>query len=91
MANAAVTAEAISKSVQLCQRSIQSLSSASQKLQQKYAAAGSGWKDSKYAQLGNIITECQNALKQPIEQLNGSIASLQDLSAAVSEYESTNL
>jgi len=87
MANAAVTSEAIGKASKLCQQSIQSLNKASQNLQQKYAAAGSGWKDNKYAQLGSIISECRSALGQPIEQLNGCIASLQDLGIAVSEYE----
>lgn len=87
MANAAVTGEALGKAIKLCQQSIQALSKASQGLQQKYTAAGSGWKDSKYAQLGGIISECRSALGQPIEQLNGSIATLQELGSAVTEYE----
>ena len=87
MANAAVTGEALGKASKLCQQSIQSLSKASQNLQQKYAAAGSGWKDSKYSQLGGIISECRSALGQPVEQLNDCIATLQDLMSHVSEYE----
>jgi len=87
MASAAVTTEAINKAVSLCQQSVQSLGKTSQNLQQKYTAAGSGWKDSKYTQLGSIIAECKSALGQPIEQLNGCIGSLQDLGTAVGEYE----
>ena len=90
MANAAVTGEALSKAVSLCQKSIESLNKASENLQKKYAAAGSGWKDSKYAQLGGIISECRNALGQPIGQLNGCIGSLQTLGSAVGEYEDVN-
>ena len=87
MATAAVTREAISKAVGLCQQSIESLNKASQGLQQKYQAAGQGWKDSKYAQLGGIVTECRSALGKPVDQLQSCIASLQDLASAVSEYE----
>lgn len=90
MANAAVTNEALGKASKLCQQSIQSLSKASQNLQQKYDAAGSGWKDSKYAQLGGIIAECRSALGQPVEQLNDCIATLQGLMSHVADYEETN-
>ena len=87
MASAAVSAQALGNSSKLCQKSIQSLSKASQNLQQKYVAAGSGWKDSKYAQLGGIIAECRSALGQPVSQLNECVATLQQLMSRVSEYE----
>lgn len=87
MANAAVTGDAISKSISLCQKAIESVNKASQKLQQKYTSAGSGWKDSKYAQLGGVVTECRGALEEPVGQLQDCIATLQDLMSAVGEYE----
>ena len=91
MARAAVTAQALSNSSRLCQRSIQSLSKASQTLQQRYAAAGADWDDSKYAQLGVIIAECRSALGRPVSQLNDCVTTLQQLMSRVSEYEEVNL
>lgn len=90
MANAAVTSQALSNASKLCQQSIQALEKASQGLQQKYAAAGSGWKDGKYAQLGQVIAECRNALGQPVSQLSDSISTIQQLLARVQEFEEVN-
>jgi hypothetical protein len=91
MAGAAVTQEAVDKAVNLCNRSIQSLGSASEKLKQKYEMAGSQWKDSKYQQLGQIISECRAALGKPVDQLNACITTLGKLRNEIINYESTNV
>jgi len=90
MATGAVTSEALGKSIGLCQQAIESLSRASQKLQDRYTAAGAGWKDSKYAQLGGVVSDCRTALGEPVDQLNSCINTLQELLGRVGDYESVS-
>lgn len=85
MAN--VDSAAIQKAMQLCQQSITELQQASKGVESKYAQAGSGWKDSKYQQLGGIIGECVSALRAPISQLGECMNVLSQLAAAIGEYE----
>jgi hypothetical protein len=91
MAGAAVTQEAVDKASSLCNQSIQSLESASEKLRQKYEMAGAQWKDNKYQQLGQIIHECREALGKPVDQLKSCITTLGKLRNEIVAYDSTNV
>ena len=85
MAN--VDSGAVQRAMKLCQQSISELEQASKGVESKYQQAGSGWRDSKYQQLGGIIGECVSALRAPIGQLSECINVLSQIAAAISEYE----
>ncbi len=77
--------------IKVCDVCVSSLTQASSSLNSGYQAAGSGWQDSKYRELGQIVNECCQALTKPITELNSCRASLERLLAAVQEYEATSL
>ena len=93
MANGvSVTSEAVSGGIACCTISMQELGNSARVLNQKYQAAGAGgWADSKYRDLGTIVSECCNALNKPISDLNNCKSKLQDLLKAVREYEATRV
>ena len=64
-----VDSGAIQQAMKLCRESIDKLEQASRSVKNKYEHAGSGWKDSKYSELGGIIGECVQALQEPTGQL----------------------
>ena len=81
---------AVEGGIGCCKTSIHELQGASSGLQRSYQQAGSGgWKDQKYAALGGIVEECCSALTKPISELEECIGKLEQLLAAVREYEST--
>ena len=83
---------AINSGINCCKLSIHELEAASSSLKRSYQQAGAGgWKDQKYAALGGIVEECCSALTKPIGELQECMTKLQDLFAAVREYESTSL
>ncbi len=87
-----VESAAIQGGIRCCKTSIHELESASKRLKKSYQQAGSsGWKDQKYAALGGIVEECCSALTKPINELQNCIGKLENLLAAVREYESTSL
>lgn len=87
-----VESVAIQGGIGCCKTSIHELEAASSSLQRSYQQAGSGgWKDQKYAALGGIVEECCRALTKPVNELQECMGKLQDLLAAVQEYESTSL
>lgn len=89
MANSGVSVSqaAVETAMKSCTNVAQELRNAIQNLKSKYNQAGSSWKDSKYKELGDIISSCCSALAQPIEQLGDCYKSLQRLSKVISEYE----
>lgn len=91
MANVSVESAAVSGAITLCQQSITQFSKASTDLSRKYQSAGSSWKDSKYQQLGGIVSECTTALSKPIKQLEECVKKLTALQKAISEYEQTSI
>lgn len=87
-----VERNAVQGGIGCCTVSIHELQAASKSLQRSYQQAGSGgWRDQKYAALGGIVEECCNALNSPITELEGCKAKLNDLLAAIDEYEQTSL
>ena len=78
-----VESAAIQGGIGCCKTSIHELEAASSSLQR--------WKDQKYAALGGIVEECCSALTKPVSELQECMGKLQDLLAAVQEYESTSL
>ena len=86
-----VERSAVGNAIKICNQAIQGFQKASGDLQKKYQTAGSNWKDSKYAQLGGIVSDCNQALTKPISQLEECIRSLQELDKAIAAYESTSV
>lgn len=87
-----VESAAVQGGIGCCQTSMHELEAASNSLKRSYQQAGSGgWKDQKYAALGGIVEECCSALTKPIGELQECMGKLQDLLAAIRDYESTNL
>lgn len=75
-----------------CQTAMRELESASRDLQRRYQQAGaSGWRDQKYAALGQLVDECCGALDKPLAELQDCMEKLNDLLRAITEYEQINL
>ena len=84
--------DVVKSGIACCRTAIHELEAAYGGLKQSYTKAGSGgWKDQKYAALGGIVEECCSALTKPIGELQDCVGKLQELLAAIEEYESTNL
>ena len=79
MAGVDVTRSAVQKAMSSCVAAATELQKASRNLNQQYAAAGSGWKDSKYKELGSVVAECNAAMKDPIAQLGDCHKTLSEL------------
>ncbi len=87
-----VESDAIKCGIACCQTSIHELESASRGLYRSYEQANSeGWNDQKYAALGGIVEKCCSALTEPISELRDCMGKLDDLLAAVGDYEKVNL
>ena len=88
-ANVQLTAlKAAKGGVSICEHE---LKEAIRSLKQKYQDAGAGWRDAQYQKLGGIISECCDALNQPISELNKCQESLETLIGAVNDYDNTDL
>ena len=87
MAGVDVTRGAVQKAMSSCVTVSNELQTASRKLTEQYNSAGSGWKDAKYRELGEIISECNAAIKSPVSQLADCYKSLKELDAIIAEYE----
>ena len=87
-----VESAAVQGGIGCCKTAIHELKSSAKSLQRGYQQAGSsGWKDQKYAALGSIVDECCSALNRPVRELQECLVKLQDLLAAISDYEQVNL
>ena len=91
MAGVSVEAAAVAGAISLCQQTIQEFNKASSSLSRKYQAAGTTWKDSKYQQLGGIVSECTKALDNPVKELEMCIQKLTALQKAIAAYEQTTV
>lgn len=91
MAGVSVEQSAVAGAISLCNQSIESFKKTGSNLVRSYQQAGGSWKDSKYKQLGSIVSDCKSALDNPISELESCRAKLEALLAAIIEYESTNL
>jgi len=88
MAGVDVTRSAVQKAMSSCVAAATELQKASKNLSKQYAAAGSGWKDSKYKELGSIVSECNDAMRDPISQLGECHKTLTELDKILEAYES---
>lgn len=91
MANVSVEKIVVQKSIALCEQSIMQFEQSSKRLQGSYQAAGAGWRDAKYRQLGGIVNECTTALTRPMKELEACRDNLRKLLANIEEYEDINL
>lgn len=87
MASVDVTRAAVQRAMTSCVAGANELQKATKKLNQQYAAAGSGWKDSKYKELGSIVAECNAAMKDPVAQLGECYKTLSELDKILEAYE----
>lgn len=87
MAGVDVTRGAVQKAMSSCVAAANELQTASRNLNQQYAAAGSGWKDSKYKELGEIVRECNEAMRNPVTQLGDCYKTLSELDKILEVYE----
>lgn len=88
MANVDVTIATVQSAKKSCIAAAKELSSAAKNLSSQYTKAGSGWKDSKYKELGEIINDCNNAIKAPMGQLQDCYNKLAEIEKILQEYES---
>ena len=88
MAGVDVARSVVQKAMSSCVAAATELQKASRNLNQQYAAAGAGWKDGKYRELGSRVTECNNAMKAPIAQLGDCHKTLSELDKILAAYES---
>jgi len=86
-----VDSGSVSQAIQICTQASEALTRTIQDLQSKYQAAGSGWKDAKYAELGSIVNECVQALSRPISDLGACQQTLRSVLQAIQDYEGINL
>ena len=86
MANASVDMNTVKNAQILCNEAIEVLNSSVQKLNNRYRDAGQQWRDEKYKQLGNIVSDCSRALKSPLEELRDCLAKLKELEKSILEY-----
>ena len=90
--NVSVDEKAIAGRMRVCQMSVEKLEGAISQLKRDYEKAGSsGWRDSKYEQLGELVNSCINALKKPISELNECNEKLNILLEEVKNYEGINI
>ncbi|MBQ6980327.1 MAG: hypothetical protein IJQ07_06750 [Clostridia bacterium] len=87
MANVDVTLGAVQKAKKSCVDAAKELNAAAKNLAEKYAAAGNGWKDSKYRELGDIVKTCNDAMKSPMAQLQECHQTLAELESIIIEYQ----
>ena len=87
MANVDVSKAAIQTAMKSCVSAAKELQEAAKNLKTQYDAAGSGWKDAKYKELGSIVTECNVALRNPISQLEDCYKVLDELYKIIGIYE----
>ena len=88
MAYVDVTRSAVQKAMSSCVAAASELKKASSNLNKQYAAAGQGWKDSKYKELGQIVDECNAAMRDPVSKLGECHKTLSELDKILEAYES---
>ncbi|MCL2295363.1 MAG: hypothetical protein FWC36_10975 [Spirochaetes bacterium] len=91
MAQVSVGKEAIRKAEKICNEVIQDLSKSTLRLDQSYKDAGQGWRDQKYNQLGIIVKECTDKLREPKDALFEILEKLVEIYKTLEEYEKVNL
>lgn len=86
-----VDSGSVSKAISFCGQAVDALNNTSQALMSKYQAAGGGWKDAKYNELGGIVNEAISALRSPISELENCKGTLQQVLSAIGDYEGVSL
>lgn len=91
MATVSVEKSVVEKSIVLCDRTIQQYRQIAAYLDRQYLAAGNGWNDAKYRQLGNVVHGCTNALTRPLAELEECLGRLREFLKTIERYENENL
>ena len=90
MGNVNVDVGALSEASSNLKNAIFSIETTKGALKQKYQQLGSGWNDRKYAELGNIVQECFQALNHIEQNLLKGEKCVVLLLKSLQEYESIN-
>lgn len=91
MAGVNVNAQIVHKQIQEIKKTAVNLEKMQKDMRSKYQAAGSGWRDKKYAELGDIVQESVGALVQMQKTLSFAEQNLNRLLREIQEYEAVNL
>lgn len=86
MAKVQGSPEALNQMASQIKRVIQQENQAAQALQTAYRAAGSEWNDSKYQQLGGVISQAVSAIKAPIAELEAAVTKIKKMEADLRAY-----
>ena len=91
MSNVNTSGELIHDATDLCISIIDMLSNTIKNMQDKYRNAGNDWSDSKYQQLGEIVSECGSSIKKTLSELSRCSVALDKIAQTVMEYENVNI
>ncbi len=83
--------EEIERAKAICRLAVRKLEEASIVLEMDYEKAGTGWQDSKYDDLGELVGQCVAALREPVKELETCYAKLDKLLEEVKRYEAVKL
>ena len=86
MAKVQGSPEALNQMASQIKRVIQQETQAAQALQSAYRAAGSEWNDSKYQQLGGVISQAVSAIKAPISELESAVQKIKKMEQDLRAY-----
>lgn len=87
MANILTSQGSVESAKKACLATQKCLVSSIETLRGKYEAAGVGWQDAKYKELGTVINSATKAMSEPLRELSDCMSSLDDLMAIIAEYE----
>ena len=91
MASVSVSLADVEHAERMCMGAIGALNDAAKKLDDRYNAAGQSWRDNKYKQLGDVVNDCTNAMRSPIDELFECVQKLREIEKRLAEYESINI
>lgn len=86
MAKVQGSPEALNQMAAQIRKVIQQETQAAQALQTAYRAAGSEWNDSKYQQLGGVVSQAVSAIKAPIAELEAAIQKIKKMESDLRAY-----
>jgi len=91
MSDVNTSEELVQNAVILCNGILGMLSDSLREMQYKYRNVGNGWSDSKYQQLGDIVSECGSSIKRVLQELSRCCVALDKIALSVMEYGSINI
>jgi|GEM_PF-3559983 len=91
MGNVNTSSQAIKDAMDICIKALEILRTTNTKLRGKYIDAGSNWNDTKYQQLGDIVSMCGSSFDKAMRDLDACLVPLSNMIKFVHEYEEINI